>query len=83
MKIKIEKKVTIEDEIDVDDRIYNEDIIEWNMADILLGGNLDRIVENLFHKDEWVARDAADDINAAFRRADACLALVRSGKYEI
>ena len=83
MKFKIEKKVTVEEEIDVDDRIYKTDSIEWRMVDVMLYGHLDDISADLFDEDEWVVRDAADKINDGFRKADACLALVRSGKYEI
>lgn len=83
MKFKIEKKVVVEEEVDVDDRIYKTDSIEWRIADVFLACHLDDFSADLFKEDELVVRDAADKINAAFRKADQCLALVRSGKYEI
>ena len=84
MKIVVEKQVTVKQEIDVDDRIYNDHTLEWQMANILLNGSLKRIVDrDLFHDESWVVEDAIDRINHAFKKADACMILVKSGDYEI
>jgi len=83
MKFKTKKTVVVEEELDVDDQLYQEHSIEWQMADLILEGHLDRLSADLYHEDSYVVYRAAERINRAFKRADACLQLVRSGKFEI
>lgn len=82
----VEAKKMIEQvvNIEVDDRIYNDHTVIWQMADMLLDGELDRIVSRDLHSGDYFrAENAAERINEAFQKADKALALVREGKFEI
>ena len=83
MKFKVKKRITVEEDIDVDDRLYQEDSIEWQMTNMILNGQLDNLQHDLFHEESGIVNAAAERINNAFKKADGCLALVRSGKFEI
>lgn len=76
MKFKYEKTVVVEAEIYIDDRIYNDNSVEFKIANIILDGRLNRIYEDLYHKDEMVIQDAAEKLNDAFKKADAILKLM-------
>lgn len=81
MKFTVEKRVLVKEEIEVDDRIYDDHTLEWQMADILLNGALKRIVDrDLDHEDSYVIEDAISRINEAFKKADACLVLFEQFK---
>lgn len=84
MKIEAKKVVETKVDIDVDDRIFHEEDIAWKVANLLLDGNLDHIVYRDLHSDDYGrASYAAQRINAAFKMADGCIALIKEGKYEI
>lgn len=84
MKLTYTKQVTVKEEIEVDDRVYqNHDSLVWEMVNILLDNRFSRVIDDLYKEDEYAVRTAADRINEAFKKADACLELVRSGKFEI
>lgn len=82
----VEAKKMIEQvvNIEVDDRIYNDRTVIWQMADLILDGSLDRIVSRDLYSEEYDrASYAAERINEAFQKADKALALVKEGKFEI
>jgi len=82
----VEAKKMIEQvvNIEVDDRIYREGTMEWEMANLILDGALDRIVSRDLHSGDYFrAESAAERINEAFQKADKALALVKEGKFEI
>jgi len=82
----VEAKKMIEQvvNIEVDDRIYREGTMEWEMANLILDGALDRIVSRDLHSGDYFrAESAAERINEAFKKADKALALVKEGKFEI
>lgn len=79
MKFTAKKKVTVEEEIEVDDRIYQEDEKVWKIANIILEGALNRIIKDLYHDDVWVVTNAAERINNAFKFADKIMELDNNG----
>lgn len=82
MKITVEKQVTVKEELEVDDRIYSDHTLEWQMANILLDGYLGRIVDrDLYHNEAYVVEDTIKRINLTFKKVDDCLKLVK--KFEI
>lgn len=76
MKFKYKKTVVVEEEIDVDERIYDEGQVTYNIANIILDGRMLRLYDELYHNDEMVVQNAAEQINEAFKKADAILKLV-------
>lgn len=81
MKIKYEKTVVVEEEIEVDERIYDEGQVTYSIANIILDGRMLRLYDEIYHKDEMIIRDAAEQINEAFKKADAILKLVCTAGY--
>lgn len=77
------RQVTVEEAVIVDDRIYQVETLVWQMANMILEDRLRRIADDLYHDDYYVAQNASECINRAFKRADECLKLVKEGKYEI
>jgi len=75
MKFTAKKQVTVEEEIEVDDRIYQEDEKVWKIANIILEGCMDRIQRDLYHDDAWIVTNAAERINNAFSMADKIMEL--------
>ena len=76
MKFKYEKTVVVEEEIDIDDRIYNEGSTGYKIANIILDERMKRIYDDLYDKDAGVIRNAAEQLNEAFKKADAIIKLV-------
>lgn len=81
MKFKYKKTVVVEEEIDVDERIYDEGQVTYNIANIILDGRMLRLYDELYHKDAGVVQNAAEQINEAFKKADAILKLVYTTGY--
>lgn len=77
MKFKYEKTVVVEEEIDIDDRIYNDHSAEYKIANIILDGRMKRIYDDLYHKDAGVVQNAAEQINEAFKKADDIIKLMK------
>ena len=84
MKIEAFRTVKEKVEIEVDDRIYDNDTVIWQMANLFLNDGLDRIVSRDLYSDDFDhANYAAQRINEAFKFADKALALVKEGKFEL
>ena len=83
MKFKAKRQVIVEEEIDVDDRIYREDDIAWQIANIILNRSLNSITDDLYSERMDVVKSAAERINDAFRKADGCIQAVHEGKFEV
>lgn len=82
----VEAKKMIEQvvNIEVDDRIHQEDTVFWHMADMILEGKLDNIIDRDLYCGEFDRVSyAAKRINEAFQKADKALALIKEGKFEI
>ena len=77
MKFKYEKTVVVEEEIDIDDRIYNDHSAEYKIANIILDERMKRIYDDLYHKDAGVVQNAAEQLNEAFKKADAIIKLIK------
>lgn len=76
MKFKYEKTVVVEEYVDIDDRIYEVGSTGYKIANIILDERMKRIYDDLYDKDARVVRNAAEQINDAFKKADAILKLV-------
>ena len=83
MIFKAKKQIIVEEDIDVDDRIYRENDIAWQMANILLDNRLQKITDDLYSENIGAVKSAAERINNAFKRADNCIELIRKGEFEI
>lgn len=70
--------------VEVDNRIHQEDTIFWYMADMILEGELDNIIDRDLYCGEFDRVSyAAKRINEAFKKADKTIALIKEGKFEI
>lgn len=84
MKIDAVKIVSTKIEIEVDDRIYKEDTAVWQIANMLLDGALDRIIGHDLYSEEYDRVSyAAERINAAFKKADDCIRVIKEGNFEV
>lgn len=77
MKFKYAKTIVVEEEIDVDDRVYNDESMEYRIADIILDRRLNYVYDDLYDKDPRVINNAAEQLNEAFKKADAILKLMK------
>jgi len=81
MQISVKVKRVVEEEkvYEVDSRINEEYGKDYQIANIIVNGQLSKLDSNLYHDEEWVVRDAVDRINDAFKTADAILNFLRDG----
>lgn len=75
MKFKYKKTVVVEEEVDVDDRVYNDESMAYRIANIILDNRLNYVYDDLYDKDPRVINNAAEQLNDAFKKADDILKL--------
>lgn len=83
MKFTAKRIQVVEEEIDVDDRLYDDDTLAWQTADMFLNGHLKEISDDLLDEKGSEVRYAASRINEAFEKADKAILLIKEGKFEI
>jgi hypothetical protein len=76
MKFKYKKTVVVEEEVHVDDRVYNDESMTYRIANIILDGRLNYVYDDLYDKDPRVINNAAEKLNEAFKKADDILKLM-------
>jgi hypothetical protein len=74
-KVTGKEQVTVDRDFDVDDRIHDDESAAWKIANIVLDGRMRAKVEYLYSGDAKFVSMAASEINDAFKKADAILAL--------
>ena len=78
MKIKTYKTVKQEVEIEVDDRIYGEEEgYTWFIANIILNGKLETMVDSLYGQEYNDIKFTSEQINEAFRKADEIVEVMK------
>lgn len=80
MKIKTYKTIKQEIEIDVDDRIYPDNVGEgndWMIANIILNGCLPKMVDSLYGQEYNDIKFVSEQINEAFQKADKILEVLK------
>lgn len=80
MKIKTYKTIKQEIEIEVDDRIYPNNVGErndWMIANIILNGCLSKMIDSLYGQEYNDIKFISEQINEAFQKADKILEVLK------
>ena len=73
MKIIVKRQKIVEEEVEVDNRVYADDTLDWKMANIISDNRLLKLIDDLYDdKNSSVVIDAANTINRTFNMVDSC-----------
>lgn len=75
LKVTGKEQVTVERDFEVDRRIHDEDSTTYKIANIILDGWMRAKVEDVYSGNAKHVAIAAAEVNDAFKKADAILAL--------